>query len=135
MANEKNLKPCKKGETHNPNGRPRKLINVIKDLPKDMQEKVMGIIAYALTLNDEREAKKYLEAQAGELGQFGFLMQIAVKRLTSPYGWDAVMDIFDRLYGKPRQQAEVTHKAEGLTIVVNSDDEKKQIEGIGNLGV
>ena len=40
MANEQNLNPCRKGETHNPNGRPKKLVNVIKKIPKDMQEKV-----------------------------------------------------------------------------------------------
>lgn len=130
-----NLKPCRKGETHNPNGRPKKLVNIIKGLPADMQEKVFGVLSYALTLNDESEAKKYLESQAGELGKYGFLMQIAIRRLTSPYGWDAVMDILDRLYGKPRQQAEVTHHADGLTIMVNNAEEKELIEGLGNLGI
>ena len=88
MANKKpqlhleNLKPCKPGETHNPNGRPPKLKNAIKKLPRDMQEKVMGVLAFALTLPDTNSAKKYLEYQTGVLGEFGFVLQVAIKQLT-----------------------------------------------------
>ena len=100
----KNLKPCKPGETHNPNGRPKKLVNVIKKIPKDMQEKVYDVLAFALTLPDETSAKKYLESQQGELGQYGFVLQIAIKQLLKDgWGWNALMDILDRLYGKPRE--------------------------------
>ena len=31
MANEQNLTPFKKGEVHNPNGRPKKIENVLRD--------------------------------------------------------------------------------------------------------
>ena len=65
MANEQNLKPCKPGETHNPNGRPKKMVNAIKALPRDMQEKVYGVLAFALTLPDEATAKTYLHKQSG----------------------------------------------------------------------
>lgn len=100
----KNLKPCKPGETHNPNGRPKKLVNVIKKIPKDMQEKVYDVLAFALTLPDEASAKTYLESQQGELGQYGFVLQIAIKQLLKEgWGWNALMDILDRLYGKPRE--------------------------------
>ena len=99
-----NLRPCKPGETHNPNGRPKKLVNVIKKIPKDMQEKVYGVLAFALTLPDEASAKTYLESQQGELGQYGFVLQIAIKQLLKEgWGWNALMDILDRLYGKPRE--------------------------------
>ena len=99
-----NLRPCKPGETHNPNGRPKKLVNVIKKIPKDMQEKVYDVLAFALTLPAETSAKKYLESQQGELGQYGFVLQIAIKQLLKEgWGWNALMDILDRLYGKPRE--------------------------------
>ena len=104
----KNLKPCKPGETHNPNGRPKKLVNVIKKIPKDMQEKVYDVLAFALTLPDETSAKKYLESQQGELGQYGFVLQIAIKQLLKEgWGWNALMDILDRLYGKPRESKDL----------------------------
>ena len=125
-----NLKPCKPGETHNPNGRPKKLLNAIKKLPKDMQEKVYGVLGFALTLPDETAAKAYLERQRGELGEFGFVLQIAIRQLCKDgWGWGAMMDILDRLYGKPRISAEVAHTG-GITLNIQTDQETKElIEG------
>ena len=133
MVSEKqlaNLKPCKPGETKNPNGRPKKLVNVIKGLPKDMQEKVYGVLAFALTLPDETTAKAYLNEQSGELGKYGWVLQIAIKHLCKDgWGWNALMDIMDRLYGKPRISAEVAHSG-GITLNIQTDLETKEmIEG------
>ena len=131
-----NLRPCKPGETHNPNGRPKKLVNVIKKIPKDMQEKVYDVLAFALTLPDETSAKKYLESQQGELGQYGFVLQIAIKQLLKEgWGWSALMDIMDRLYGKPKMSADITATGDGLTIVVKSQDEKDKLNNIGDLSI
>jgi hypothetical protein len=125
-----NLKPCKPGETHNPNGRPKKLVNAIKGLPEDMQVKVYGVLAFALTLPDEKTAKAYLEQQSGELGKYGFVLQIAIRQLCKEgWGWGAMMDILDRLYGKPRISAEVAHTG-GITLNIQTDEETKEmIEG------
>ena len=125
-----NLKPCRPGETHNPNGRPKKLVNAIKGLPKDMQEKVYGVLGFALTLPDIATAKKYLEQQSGELGKYGFVLQVAIKQLCKDgLGWSALMDIMDRLYGKPRISAEVTHSG-GISLNITTDQETKDlIEG------
>ena len=139
MANKKpqlhleNLKPCKPGETHNPNGRPKKMVNAIKGLPTDMQEKVYGVLAFALTLPDEATAKTYLQQQSGELGKYGFVLQIAIKQLTKEgWGFGAMMDIMDRLYGKPRISAEVQHSG-GITLNIQTDEETKDAI-IGGLG-
>jgi hypothetical protein len=106
------------------------LKNAIKKLPKDMQEKVMGVLAFALTLPDTNSAKKYLEYQSGELGEFGFVLQVAIKQLTREgWGFNAMMDIMDRLYGKPRISAEVQHSG-GITLNIQTDeDTKDMIEG------
>ena len=131
-----NLRPCKPGETHNPNGRPKKLVNVIKKIPKDMQEKVYDVLAFALTLPDEASAKKYLESQQGELGQYGFVLQIAIKQLLKEgWGWNALMDIMDRLYGKPKISTDITATGDGLTIVVKSQEEKTKLDNIGDLSI
>lgn len=38
------------------------------------------------------------------MGQYGFVLQIAIKQLLKDgWGWNALMDILDRLYGKPRE--------------------------------
>ena len=131
-----NLRPCKPGETHNPNGRPKKLVNVIKKIPKDMQEKVYDVLAFALTLPDETSAKKYLESQQGELGQYGFVLQIAIKQLLKDgWGWSALMDLMDRLYGKPKMSADITATGDGLTIVVKNQEEKDKLDRMGELSI
>ena len=131
-----NLIPCKPGETHNPNGRPKKLVNVLKKIPKDMQEKVYDVLAFALTLPDETSAKKYLESRQGELGQYGFVLQIAIKQLLKDgWGWSALMDIMDRLYGKPKMSADITATGDGLTIVVKNQEEKDKLERMGGLSI
>lgn len=131
-----NLKPCKKGETNNPNGRPKMLVNAIKSIPKDMQTKVYDVLAFALTLPDEASAKKYLEMQQGELGKYGFVLQIAIKQLLKEgWGFSAMMDIFDRLYGKPKMSADITASGDGLTIVVKSEEEKDKLDNMGGLGI
>ena len=131
-----NLRPCKPGETHNPNGRPKKLVNVIKKIPKDMQEKVYDVLAFALTLPDETSAKKYLESRQGELGQYGFVLQIAIKQLLKEgWGWSALMDIMDRLYGKPKMSADITATGDGLTIVVKNQEEKDKLDKMGELSI
>lgn len=139
MANKKpqphleNLKPCRPGETHNPKGRPKKLVNAIKGLPKDMQEQVYGVLAFALTLPDEVTAKQYLMTKQGELGKYGFVLQIAIRQLTKDgWGFSAMMDILDRLYGKPRISAEVAHSG-GIALHITTDAETKDIieGGIG----
>ena len=131
-----NLRPCKPGETHNPNGRPKKLVNVIKKIPKDMQEKVYDVLAFALTLPDETSAKKYLESRQGELGQYGFVLQIAIKQLLKEgWGWSALMDIMDRLYGKPKMSADITATGDGLTIVVKNQEEKDKLDRMGGLDI
>lgn len=125
-----NLKPCKPGETHNPNGRPKKLVNVIKGLPKDAQMQIYKVLAFVLTLPDEKSAKAYLEKQQGELGKYGFVMQVAIKQLLKEgWGFGAMMDIMDRLYGKPRISAEVAHTG-GISLNITTDQETKDlIEG------
>ena len=131
-----NLRPCKPGETHNPNGRPKKLVNVLKKIPKDMQEKVYDVLAFALTLPDATSAKKYLKSQQGELGQYGFVLQIAIKQLLKDgWGWSALMDIMDRLYGKPKMSADITATGDGLTIVVKNQEEKDKLERMGGLSI
>lgn len=133
-----NLRPIQKGERRNPHpqGRPKKLVNAIKSLPEDIQEKVYGVLAYALTLSDEETAKEYLEVKKGELGKYGFVLQIAIRQLTSKgWGWGAMMDILDRLYGKPKQNAALDVKGDGMVIIVNSLEEKEKLDNLGSLDV
>lgn len=129
MANEQNLKPCKPGETHNPNGRPPRLSRVIKQMPPDAQEKIYTILFTALTFKNVQEATAYIRSQDTTDFKYGFVLQLAVKALAGKNGWSAFNDILDRLFGKPRISAEVQHSG-GITLNIQTDeDTKDMIEG------
>lgn len=129
MANPQNLKPCKPGETHNPNGRPPRLSRVIKQMPPDAQEKIYTILFTALTFKNVQEATAYIRSQDTTDFKYGFVLQLAVKALAGKNGWSAFNDILDRLFGKPRISAEVAHTG-GITLNIQTDQETKDlIEG------
>lgn len=129
MANEQNLKPCKPGETHNPNGRPPKLSRLIKTMPKDAQEKIYSILYTALTFKNVQEATAYIRSQESTDFKYGFVLQIAVKALAGKNGWSAFNDILDRLFGKPKISADVSHSG-GISLNITTDAETKEmIEG------
>ena len=104
------------GQSGNPNGAPKKLDRALKALPRDAREKVYKVLNHALMLPNVAEARRYMEEQEAELGEYGFLMQVAIRQMTGKNGWIAVSDILDRLFGKPRQQAEI--KMDGPTVIM-----------------
>ena len=127
-----NLKPCKPGETHNPNGRPRKLSKALREVPDDAKEKIFGILHLALKQPSVKEAVKYIQEQDATDMEYGMVLQIAVKALMSKNGFLALNDILDRLFGKPRIAAEVTHKG-GIAVNITTDEETKELieSGLG----
>jgi hypothetical protein len=101
----------KKGQSGNPKGRPRKdLSKVFGDIPRAARDDVYRVLYHALSLSSKEEAVAYLQDQT--LGKYGFVFQIAIRTLLGNNGWVAVLDIFDRLFGRPRQQNEITLKGE-----------------------
>lgn len=102
----------KTGEVSNPSGRPKKLSNVVKAIPKDAQEKLYGVLYHAVSLNNIAEAKKYLEEEnAASMGKYGIVLEVAATALTGRDGWATLCDILAILFGKPRQQADVVMDA------------------------
>ena len=97
----------KAGQSGNPAGRQPFLCNVLKSMPAEAQEMAMSALWTAISQKDVRSAKEYLEKTAEELPECGFALQIAVKALMGNQGWYALMDIYDRLFGKPRQTTEI----------------------------
>ena len=95
------------GQSGNPNGRPPLLCNVMKNLPQDAREKVYDALWTAISQQDVKSASAFLQKTAAELPECGFVLQLAVKTLAGAKGWWALMDICDRLFGKPRQITEV----------------------------
>lgn len=82
------------------NGRKKKLCNAIEEIPANAQMLVYGRLWQALKCNSKKEAMELLKEETEGLGEYGFVLQVAIETLSSKNGWSALMDIFDRLFGK-----------------------------------
>ena len=75
-----------------------------------------------LMMPDAQSAAAYLKDKQAELPECGFMFQVIIRGLMGKDGaW--VLDAYlSRLFGKPRQEAEVKHtgNAGGVQVVVNS---------------
>lgn len=114
------------GQSGNPAGRPPLLCNVLKNLPADAQEKAYSALWTAMSQPDVKSAKEFLEKSAEELPECGFALQVAVKALMGNRGWFALMDIYDRLFGKPRQTTEIdgTFNITPPPIIIEGEDDE-----------
>ena len=82
------------------NGRKKKLCNAIEEIPANAQMLVYGRLWQALKCNSKKEAMELLKEEAEGLGEYGFVLQVAIETISKENGWSALMDIFDRLFGK-----------------------------------
>lgn len=92
--------------TNQPKNRGRK--PKLKSIPADARDKVMEALFHALTLPDQRTAMEYLKKEAKDLPEFGYLIQVYAKGMMGKNGYLYVSDLLDRLFGKPKQAAEIT---------------------------
>lgn len=93
--------------TNQPKGR-RGRKPKLKSIPDDAKEKVMAALFHALTLPDQKTAMEYLKKEASELPEFGYLIQVYAKGMMGKNGVAYVSDLLDRLFGKPKQVADIT---------------------------
>ena len=93
--------------TNQPKGR-RGRKPKLKSIPADARDKVMEALFHALTLPDQRTAMEYLKKEAKDLPEFGYLIQVYAKGMMGKNGYLYVSDLLDRLFGKPKQVADIT---------------------------
>jgi len=113
----------KKGQSGNPAG-PRKLaINILKDIPQDSKERVYRVLHTALMQPTGEEALKYLREHRSM--EYGIVFEVYTRELTGDRALTALESLMDRLYGKPRQQTDVTFKGGDRPKVVFGEDEQQ----------
>ena len=100
-----NPKPFVKGQSGNPNGRPKKLPEIDKLMAEVMGEEKDGITAAQAILNMLRGKAAKGDIRAAQL-------------------------LFDRAYGKSKQQIDVTTGGEKVTVptIIFSDGTKKDAD-------
>lgn len=92
--------------TNQPANRGRK--PKLKSIPADARDKILEALWHALTLPDQRTAAEYLSRAAQELPQYGYLIQCYAKGMMGKNSILYISDILDRLFGKPKQVADIT---------------------------
>lgn len=98
----------KKGESGNPGGRPKALARVIGEIPPDAQEEIYKTLHSALAMESIDEAVRYIKDEGEKHGKYGAVYEVTIRALNGNYGWQALNDILDRLFGKPKQTADVS---------------------------
>ena len=122
MANDHNLIPAKKGEVRNPNGRPKKVENVLKEFflseyniklsSSQTNEIIKGILS--------KSRSELVELAKNE--DLPFWVSMIAKKATRDYekGSIHLLELlFDRVYGKPKETLESTITEKSIKITLN----------------
>ena len=127
MANEENLIPYKKGQSGNPNGRPKKIENVLKDV---------FLSEYNVKLSKsqtEEILKNILSKSRSELIELAknddlpFWISMIAKKATRDYerGSIHLLELlFDRVYGKPKETLDQNIEAKTINVTLNLENPK-----------
>ena len=128
MANEQNLIPAKKGEVRNPNGRPKKVDTILKEIFLD---------EYNVKLSKsqtEEIIKGILSKSKSELMDLAkkddlpFWISMIAKKATRDYekGSIHLLELlFDRVYGKPKETVDQNIEAKTINVTLNIDKPNK----------
>jgi len=122
MANEQNLIPAQKGEVRNPNGRPKKVDTILKEIFLDeyniklsksqTDEIIKGILSKTRT--------ELIELAKND--DLPFWISMIAKKATRDYekGSIHLLELlFDRVYGKPRETIDQTIEAKTFNVTLN----------------
>ena len=116
MANEQNLKPFKKGEVANPNGRPKKYVTLLKEQGYKLAEINDTIQAMlSMSLEDLKEVWQNPDATILEK-----TIANAMRKSLEKGSLYSIETLLSRVYGKPKETADVNQTVNGeITITLD----------------
>ena len=103
MANEQNLKPFKKGEVANPNGRPKKYVSLLKESGYKLSE-INDTIQAMMAMDMDELKSVWDNKQATILEKTIANALYRSFRKGSLYSIDTLLT---RVYGKPKEQIQL----------------------------
>jgi len=117
MANNQNLKPFKKGEVANPNGRPRKYVSELRAQGYRLSEVNDAIqVLMSMTIDELKEV--YTNPKATVLEK---TIASAIRKSIEKGSLYSIETLLTRVYGKPKEQVDLNASG-GMEIkVVYSD--------------
>jgi hypothetical protein len=116
MANEQNLKPFKKGEVANPNGRPKKYVSLLKESGYKLSE--INDTIQAMMAMDMDELKSVWDNPRATILEktIANAMMTSLKK-GSLYSLETLLS---RAFGNPKQMTELTGaNSEPIQIIIN----------------
>lgn len=122
MANNENLKPFKKGEVANPNGRPRKYVSELRAQGYKLAEVNDAIqVLMSMTIDELKEV--YTNPKATVLEK---TIASAIRKSIEKGSLYSIETLLTRVYGKPKEQVDL-NTAGGIEIkVVYGDNDKTE---------
>ena len=129
MANEQNLKKIQKGEVKNPNGRPKKVETILREVflseynVKITKTQTEDIIKSILSKN----RSELIELAKNE--ELPFWISMIAKKATRDYerGSIHLLELlFDRVYGKPKETIDQTIEAKTFNVTLNLETPNTQ---------
>lgn len=120
-ATIENLQPFKKGQSGNPNGRPRKGVSaVLSTLEAAGHDEVTAEQVRATMGRMLNLPRAELLKMAKDESKTPIMDALIARALAGGKGWEALQDILDRAHGRPKQSLE--HSGEVISRITVSDD-------------
>ena len=108
-----NNKPFKKGQSGNPNGRPRKLVTLLKDIGYTKQD-IDTTIQNMMAMTIEELAEVFKDSKATVLEK---TVANAIKKGIEKGSLYSLETLMNRVYGFPNQKSEIqTHQTINIPI-------------------
>ncbi len=108
----KNIEPrWKKGESGNPNGRPKKLHPTLMKTTAYSKSQIVDIIQYMVSLT-EKQLNEILDDANSTV--FEKTIASAIKKSISKGYLDSIETLLNRVYGKPNESLDITSNGKTL---------------------